>query len=110
MSLRDRLLSMTPTLASETVDMPEWDDVVVGVRSMNAGAQARLAGADASQALFRAIVECAFDLETGDQLFKPEDVAWLEAQSAEAIARIGEACMRVSGADEKAVESGKGDS
>lgn len=77
---------------------------------MAAGAQARLAGADGAQALFKAIVECCFDPETGDRLFLDADIVWLEAQDAEAIARLGEACMRLSGADEKAVESGKGDS
>lgn len=108
-SLRDKLLSITPTLASEMVDVPEWD-ATIGVRSMTAGAQARLAGAEGGAALFKAIVECCFDPESGDQLFKHSDLEWLEQQDPKAIARVGEACMRVSGADEKAVDLGKGDS
>lgn len=106
MSLREKLLSQTATLQSETVDVPEWD-ATIGVRSMTAGAQARLAGATGGQALFRAIIECCFDPETGEQLFQDADTAWLEAQDGKAIGRLGEACMRVSGADETAVDSGK---
>ena len=109
MSLRDKLLSQTPSLQSEMVEVPEWD-AVIGVRSMTAGAQARLAGADSSQALFRAIIECCFDPENGEQLFQQGDLAWIENQDPKAIARLGEACMKVSGADEDAVNQGKGDS
>lgn len=108
MSLRDELLSLTPTLQSELITVPEWGNRVVGVRSMTAGAQARLAGATGGQALFRAIIECCFDPKTDEQLFQDADLAWLESQDGKSIAILGEACMRLSGADEKAVDSGKG--
>lgn len=108
MSLRDKLLSLTPTLTSELVDVPEWD-ATIGVRSMTAGAQARMAGATGGEVFFKAIVECCFDPETGTQLFQPADVEWLEGQDPKAVARLGEAAMRVSGADGDAVDQGKED-
>lgn len=108
MSLRDKLLSQTATLQSETVDVKQWD-ATIGVRSMTAGAQARMAGTPTEQALFKAIIECCFDPETGKQLFEAGDMKWLEDQDPNAIAALGEACMRVSGVDVDAVSLGKGD-
>jgi hypothetical protein len=99
---------MTPTFASELVDMPEWDDAKVEVRSMSAGVQARLGGGVPSQALFQAIVACCYDPESGERLFVDGDIPWLEGQPPGPIARLGEVCWRLSGTEEKAVDVGKG--
>ena len=106
MSLRDKLLSMTPSFGSEMVDMPEWD-ATIEVRSMSAGTQARM-GVDPAGALFKAIVACCYDPESGERLFVDGDVKWLEAQAPAPVARLGEACWRLSGSEEKAVDVGKG--
>lgn len=107
MSLRERLLSMTPTFASELVEMPEWD-ATVEVRSMSAGDQARFNMGDPSRLVFQTIVACCYDPESGGRLFVDGDVPWLEAQAPVPIARLGEAGWRLSGAEEKAVDVGKG--
>lgn len=108
-ALRDKLLSLTPTLQSETVEIKQWD-ATIGVRSMTAGQQASMANVTHTQAIFKAIIFCCFDPATGEQLFKEEDMGWLEGQDPNAIAPLGEVCMRLSSADdEKPVDSGKDD-
>lgn len=114
LSLRDTLLSSTPTLAAERVRIDEWD-ADFDVRSMTAGAQLELSPQPGEQLdmtvfYFGVIVACCYDPETGEPVFQGGDEAWLKEQAPEPIRRLAEACLRVSGLDAKAVEQGKDES
>lgn len=114
MSLRDKLLSSTPALASDHIRIDEWD-ANFDLRSMTAGAQLKLSPQpgetlDLTTFYFGIIIACCYDPDTGERVFRDDDVTWLKEQGPEPIQRLAEACLKVSGLDAKAVDAGKDDS
>ena len=97
------------------VEVPEWGGVKVELRSMSAAARMKLlkdAGAldgetDAAKMYPSMIIATAFDPDTGERLFSPDDESWLMEKSMTALDRLGTAAMQVSGLAPEAVEAGK---
>lgn len=118
MNLREKILSATD-IATEYVDIPEWD-VTVAVRGTD--------GADRSHLLSVAIdpqtgdvnlesiypdiiILCTFDPTTSERVFNDDDRAALLTKSSQALDRIAEVAMRLCGFTDDAVDkAGKGSS
>lgn len=103
MSIRDQILAKQD-IPSETVEVPEWG-VKVEVRGMTGAERTRImdkatqtAGDVNLQFVYPEIViATAFDPESGEQVFKPNDRDALLAKSATALDRIAAVGMRLSG-------------
>ena len=103
MSIRDQILAKQD-IPSEMVDVPEWG-VKVEVRGMTGAERTRImdkatqnAGDVNLQFVYPEIViATAFDPESGEQVFKPNDRDALLAKSATALDRIAAVGMRLSG-------------
>jgi len=102
-SIRDQILAKQD-IPSEMVDVPEWG-VKVEVRGMTGAERTRImdkatqtAGDVNLQFVYPEIViATAFDPESGEQVFKPNDRDALLAKSATALDRIAAVGMRLSG-------------
>ncbi len=103
MSIRDQILAKQD-IPSETVEVPEWG-VKIEVRGMTGAERTRImdkatqtAGDVNLQFVYPEIViATAFDPESGEQVFKPNDRDALLAKSATALDRIAAVGMRLSG-------------
>ena len=103
MSIRDQILAKQD-IPTEMVDVPEWG-VKVEVRGMTGAERTRImdkatqnAGDVNLQFVYPEIViATAFDPESGEQVFKPNDRDALLAKSATALDRIAAVGMRLSG-------------
>lgn len=114
MSIRDLILT-SQDIPSEIVDVPEWG-VKVEVRGMTGASRTRImdlaVGSEGSVNLQfvypEIVIATAYDGETGEAIFEPNDKEILLSKSAIAIDRIASVGMRLSGfTQESADEAGK---
>ncbi len=91
-------------ISREMVTVPEWGDVTFELRSPSLRQRMRLidlGGVDGkvnTTTLYPwLLVICAFDPDTNEPVFTPEDVEALTERSGEVIERLGDIAMRVSG-------------
>lgn len=102
-SIRDRIAAVRPYV-SETVDVPEWDSKIE-VRSISLGErQAIMAGIMDEDGTVRTadieasfILAAAFDPETGEKVFGPDDLEFVQTRAAGPADRVGKVAMRLSG-------------
>jgi len=113
-SIRDLILT-SQDIPSEIVDVPEWG-VKVEVRGMTGASRTRImdlaVGSEGSVNLQfvypEIVIATAYDGETGEAIFEPNDKEILLSKSAIAIDRIASVGMRLSGfTQESADEAGK---
>lgn len=115
MSIRDKILS-AEDIVREAVEVPEWD-VTLEVRGMTGAERTRImalamdsdgAGLDFQQVYPEIVIATTFDVDSGEQIFSPDDRVALMAKSAQAIDRIAMVGMRLSGFTKDAAdEAGK---
>jgi hypothetical protein len=118
MTLRDQILAASD-IVSEIVGVTEWG-VEVEVRGMTGADRTRIledavdqgSGAVSLQAFYPdVVIATCFDPETGVPVFGSDDRVALMAKSAQAIDRIAQVGLRLSGMDESASDAaGKGSS
>jgi hypothetical protein len=116
-SIRDRIAAVKDSKA-EKITVPEWDDVVLEVRSITVKQHSDLIAAaavdgetvDLAVLIPRLLIMSVYDPENGEPAFCDADAEWLAGLGAGVVERLGLAAMRVSGIDEGAVEAGKGGS
>lgn len=108
--LRDKIFTSSD-IQIEMVEIPEWG-VTVEVRGMSGGDRSEIidrvqnASSDgekvgAGDMVFEVIVACAYDPETGRQVFTEDDIPTLRTKAAKALDRIAEVGFRLSGMDGK---------
>lgn len=102
MSLRDQILSSND-IPKELVKVKEWN-IEVEVRGMTGAERTRildLAQSDGGMNLQTVypeiVISTAFDPETGEQIFTPQDRTALLAKSANALDSLATVGMRLSG-------------
>jgi len=114
MNLRDQILQASD-LASEKVDVPEWD-VTVEVRTMTGGERARImqiaadggGKIDFEKVYPDVVIGCTYDPKSGERVFDWNDREALMLKSGAAIDRIAQVGLRLSGfTDEAAKAAGK---
>lgn len=124
-SIRDIIFN-ADDIFSDTVTVPEWDNVVIEIRSPTAAVRNKMLASfskpsdddpdvqvvDTEQLYPAVIVITCFDPESGELLFTDDDKGWLMEKNGKAVQRVAEVALRMSGlADaEEAVEAGKVDS
>lgn len=114
MSIRDTIKSAND-IETEIIEIPQWDQVKIEVRSMTGKARAKLLRAavqpDGSmdfEALYPSVlVACCHDPDTGDLVFTDEDLAWINDKSAGPVEKLAQIGMRLSGLTQEAVDEGK---
>jgi len=113
-SLRDQILA-AEDIQIEMVEVPEWG-VTVEVRGMSGADRSALMQAVADSPEGKAtistmyvdsIIATAYDPETGERLFTPEDAGALNAKAASALDRLAEVSMRLSGMTAESTEDAK---
>lgn len=102
MSLRDKILQAND-IQKELVEVPEWG-VTVEVRGMSGADRARIFDSVSKDGEVKAgdlyvetVLATTFDPETGGRLFDESDRAALMEKSAQAIDRLSEVGLRLSG-------------
>lgn len=116
MSIRDLILT-SQDIPSEIVDVPEWG-VKIEVRGMTGASRTRImdlaVGNEGSVNLQfvypEIVIATAYDSETGEQIFEPNDKDTLLAKSAIAIDRIASVGMRLSGFTQESADAAGKDS
>jgi hypothetical protein len=113
-SLREKILA-ADDIASEMVEVPEWD-LTVEVRGMNGSDRSRILETAASSVDGRigigtmyveTVIASTYDPETGLRVFTDDDRDALMAKSASAIDRLATVGMRLSAMDSKAADDAK---
>lgn len=108
MSLRDRIFAKDD-IPSEEVDIPEWD-VTLEVRGMTGADRTRLLESavntktgevDLKVIYPDVVILCTYDPEDGLRVFEDGDRDALMSKSANAIDRLANAGMRLSGFENK---------
>lgn len=108
-TLRERIRAADDR-RTKIVEVPEWDDVKVEVRSMTGLQRARYLKSaydpDTGEPDFEAIypqllVTCVFDPDTGEQLFGPKDAEWLNEKNSAALERVATVCLELAGLGEE---------
>lgn len=114
-TLRDRILEANDTTA-EVVDVPEWGDAKVEVRSMTGRDRARFMASarvdgdmNWERMLIDVIIHTAYDPETGDQVFGMADRDALAAKNGAALQRLSSTAMRLAGFSQEAVAEAEAD-
>jgi len=115
-SIRDLILT-SQDIPSEIVDVPEWG-VKIEVRGMTGASRTRImdlaVGNEGSVNLQfvypEIVIATAYDSETGEQIFEPNDKDTLLAKSAIAIDRIASVGMRLSGFTQESADAAGKDS
>lgn len=116
-NLRDKILAVDD-IQTESVPVPEWG-VDIEVRGMNGAARAtymeKFRDEDTGRinypALYpTAIIECCFDPETGERIFRPDDEPLINQKSGKALERLASVAMRLSGMSEDAEKEAGNDS
>lgn len=114
MSLRDKILA-ADDIASEMVEVPEWD-AIIEVRGMNGADRSRILEAAASSEdgkigvgsmYVETVIASAYDPDSGERIFSDRDRDALMSKSASAIDRIATVGMRLSAMDGKAADEAK---
>lgn len=102
MSLRDQILQAND-IQKELVEVPEWG-VTVEVRGMSGADRARIfdtvskdGDVKAGELYVETVMATTFDPETGARLFDESDRTALMEKSAQAIDRLSEVGLRLSG-------------
>jgi hypothetical protein len=115
-SIRDLILT-SQDIPSEIVDVPEWG-VKVEVRGMTGASRTRImdlaVGNEGSVNLQfvypEIVIATAYDSETGEAIFEPNDKEILLSKSAIAIDRIASVGMRLSGFTQESADAAGKDS
>lgn len=114
MSLRDKILA-ADDIASEIVEVPEWD-CLIEVRGMNGADRSRILETAASSEdgkigigsmYVETVIASAYDPDSGTRIFTEADRDVLMSKSASAIDRIATVGMRLSAMDAKATDNAK---
>lgn len=116
MSLRDQIIQADDRPV-ELVDVPEWG-VKLEIRGLMSGERTALlkaaAGPDGqtqlADILSQLVVLCAYEPDTGERVFAPEDVAILERKSGAVVEQVAQVAARLSGLTPEADDAGKGSS
>lgn len=116
MSLRDQILN-SQDIQKESVTVPEWG-ATLEMRGMTGAERTRImdlamdsGGALNLQTVYPEIViSTAFDPETGEKVFSPEDRAALLSKSANALDRVALVGMRLSGFTQESADAAGKDS
>lgn len=103
MALRDKIFEARD-IPTEAVEVPEWG-VTVEVRGMTGADRSRLmdmaitesGDVDVKVIYPEIVISTAYDPETGERVFTDDDADALQSKSAQAIDRIAEVGMRLSG-------------
>lgn len=105
MSLRDIILAADDTV-SEVVEVPQWGDVKIEVRGMTGKDRASFLSSYTDPDTGRVnwdrlypslITSTAFDPETGERVFQPEDAEAINAKSGAALEKVAQVALRLSG-------------
>lgn len=114
MSLRDTIFASVD-IPSEPVEVPEWG-VTLEVRGMTGADRTRILDSavgpsgkvDLSIVYPEIVIGTCYDPETGEKVFERDDRDAILAKSAQAIDRLAQVGMRLSGFTEEAAdEAGK---
>lgn len=117
-SLKERILA-AEDMTSEIVEVPEWGDVRIEVRSPSAKFRSRLmrqfidpeTGELNYELMYPSLlIATCHDPETGEKVFEDGDIDALNQKNGSLVERIAQAAMRVSGMGADAVDTGKADS
>ena len=111
MSTLSQKIFATDDIESEIVEVTVWD-VTVLVKSMTAKDRARmLSGAAANNGNFNLeeilpdlVIQCTYDPETGERVFRDADRDALLAKSSAPIEQIANVAMRLSGLNDGVVD------
>lgn len=103
LSIRDRIAAVRP-YTSETVEVPEWDSTIE-VRSITLGERQELmAGIMEEDGTVNTtviagsfILACSYDPETGEKVFSPDDLPFIQSRAAAPADKVGKVAMRISG-------------
>ncbi len=102
MSLRDQILSSND-IPKELVKVKEWN-VSIEVRGMTGAERTRIldlaqgdGGMNLQMVYPEIVISTAFDAETGEKIFSPEDRTALLSKSANALDALATVGMRLSG-------------
>lgn len=114
LSIRDTIKSAVD-IESEVIEIPQWDQVKIEVRSMSGRARAKLLrqavqpdGSMDFEALYPSVlIACCHDPDTGELVFSEEDMAWINDKSAGPVEKLAQIGMRLSGLTQEAVNEGK---
>lgn len=113
-SIQDRIKAAND-ITSEVVEVPEWDQVKIEVRSMTGKERAKLlkraAQPDGSmdfEALYPSVlVACCYDPDTGEKVFDDEALVWINEKAAGPVEKLAQCGMKLSGLTQDAVNEGK---
>ena len=102
MSLRDQILNSND-IPKELVKVKEWD-ISIEVRGMTGAERTRILdlaqagdGMNLQMVYPEIVISTAFDAETGEKIFSPEDRTALLSKSANALDALATVGMRLSG-------------
>jgi hypothetical protein len=102
--LRQRILEY-PDIQSETVKVPEWDNVEIELRSLSVADYREIAGKLPEASYFVVmVIACSHDPESGDKLFRTEDAEALMSKHMAAVNRLGMVAQRLCGMAPEAKE------
>lgn len=110
MSLRDRILAAVD-IPEEVVHIPEWD-VDILIRGLTGKARTGMVArasltdgqVDFQRIYPELVIACTYDPESREPVFTADDEEFVMGKSGQALDRIAEAAIRLSGMDAKAVD------
>lgn len=109
-SIRERIAAHAPYTA-ELVQIEEWD-LEIEVRSLSLGERNEMLAkaaendgeADMATLYPEIVCRCSYDPETGDKVFAPDDIAFVNSYPGHIIDKIAIPAMKLSGMGEGAVD------
>ena len=109
-NIRDLILNAVDD-APEIMDCPEWG-VKVEIRGMTAGQRGRFLGAATKDGqishenyMVDMVIQCAYDPESGEQIFKMADRDTLKGKSGAVVQRLADQAAALSGLSGKTEEA-----
>ena len=116
-SIKDRIKAAND-IDTEVIEIPEWDQVKIEVRSMPGRERAQLLkratmpdGSMDFEGLYPSVlVACCFDPDSGDKVFDTGDYGWINEKAAGPVERLAQIGMKLSGLTQEAADEGKGSS
>lgn len=108
MALRDKIKEIDD-IAKERIRISQWD-ADVEIRAMTGAERSRIFNKmdkdeDKARAYLQMIVSCTFDPETGEKIFAPEDIEWLDKKSGAALEVITAGLVRLNGFGKEVLEN-----
>ena len=112
-SLREQILEIND-IKSETIKIPEWNDLEVQVKSITAGQRSAIidkcmnkksGDVDTNAFYYQTVIACAADPSTGEPLFTEADISVLKTKSSSALDAITNTANRINGLGEAEVTS-----